>query len=113
MIRRVFFDMLGLPPTPGEVDAFVEDQSADACENLVDRVLADPRYGERWARHWLDLARFAESHGFEHDYDRPSAYHYRDFVIEAGHTVAGIVRSRITGTDGNQEFFICVRTRSV
>ncbi len=83
LIRRVTFDLIGLPPTPEEVEAFVKDTSPDAYEKVVDRLLASPRHGERWGRHWLDLARFAESHGFEHDYDRPTAYHYRDFVIEA------------------------------
>jgi cytochrome c553 len=83
IIRRVYFDLIGLPPTPGEVDAFQRDESPTALAKVVDRLLASPHYGERWARHWLDLARFAESHGFEHDYDRPGAYHYRDFVIKA------------------------------
>jgi hypothetical protein len=83
LIRRSYFDLIGLPPTPEEVDAFLNDPSSDAYERLLDRLLSSPHYGERWARHWLDLARFAESHGFEHDYDRPSAYHYRDFVIQA------------------------------
>jgi hypothetical protein len=61
----------------------VQDQAPDAWERVVERLLNSPHYGERWGRHWLDLARFAESHGFEHDYDRPTAYHYRDFVIQA------------------------------
>src|SRR5262249_18369316 len=77
------FDLLGLPPDPRDVDGFLKDASPNAYEKLVDRLLASPHFGERWGRHWLDLARFAESHGFEHDYDRPSAYHYRDFVIQA------------------------------
>jgi mono/diheme cytochrome c family protein len=83
LIRRAYFDLIGLPPPPEEVEAFLKDGSEEAYAQLIDRLLADPHHGERWARHWLDLARFAESHGFEHDYDRPSAYHYRDFVIEA------------------------------
>ena len=83
LIRRVYFDVLGLPPTPEEVEAFVADSAGDAYEKLIDRVLASPHFGERWGRHWLDVARFAESHGFEQDYDRPNAYHYRDFVIRA------------------------------
>ena len=83
LIRRASFDLIGLPPTPEEVEAFVADPSPDAYEKLVDRLLASPHYGERWGRHWLDLARFAESHGYEQDYDRPYAYHYRDFVIQA------------------------------
>ncbi|MDB5332224.1 MAG: hypothetical protein JWP03_3375 [Phycisphaerales bacterium] len=83
LIRRAYFDLLGVPPTPQEVAAFVADPSPDAYEKLLDRLLASPRYGERWARHWLDVARFAESDGFEHDSDRPAAYQYRDFVIRA------------------------------
>jgi mono/diheme cytochrome c family protein len=83
LIRRAYLDLVGLPPTPEEVRAFEEDPAPDAYEKLVDRLLDSPHFGERWARHWLDLARFAESHGFEHDYDRPTAYHYRDFVIQA------------------------------
>ena len=67
LIRRVSFDLIGLPPTPAEVDAFVNDPSPLAYEALLDRLLASPHYGHRWARHWLDLSRFAESHGFEHD----------------------------------------------
>jgi hypothetical protein len=81
--RRVTFDLIGLPPTPEELAAYLADESPDADAKLVDRLLASPHYGERWGRHWLDLVRFAESHGFEHDYDRPTAYHYRDFVIQA------------------------------
>ncbi|HEV8062011.1 MAG TPA: DUF1549 domain-containing protein, partial [Gemmataceae bacterium] len=83
LIRRVTLDLIGLPPTPAEVDTFVNDTRPDAYTRLIDRLLASPHYGERWGRFWLDLARFAESHGFEHDYDRPTAYPYRDFVIEA------------------------------
>jgi len=83
LIRRASLDLLGLPPTPEEVAAFVQDNSADAWPRILDRLLASPRYGERWARHWLDVARFAESSGFEHDYERPGAFHYRDFVIRA------------------------------
>jgi mono/diheme cytochrome c family protein len=83
LIRRASFDLLGLPPPPEEVEAFVNDPAPDAYDRLLDRLLASPQYGERWGRHWLDLARFAESHGYEQDYDRPFAYHYRDFVIRA------------------------------
>ncbi|NUN95253.1 MAG: DUF1549 domain-containing protein [Candidatus Omnitrophica bacterium] len=83
LIRRLSFDLLGLPPSREEVDQFVSDSSPDAYERLVDRLLESPHFGERWARHWLDLARFAESHGYEQDYDRKFAYHYRDFVIQA------------------------------
>jgi hypothetical protein len=83
LIRRASFDLLGLPPAPEEVDAFLRDPDPQAYEKLVDRLLASPHYGERWARHWMDVARFAESHGYEQDYDRPYAYHYRDFLIRA------------------------------
>ena len=83
LIRRAYLNLLGLPPGPEEVDAFVNDSSPDAYEKLIDRLLDSPHYGERWARHWMDIARFGESHGFEQDYDRPYAYHYRDFLIRA------------------------------
>ena len=83
LIRRVTIDLTGLPPTAEEVENFVNDKSPNAWAKVVDRLLASPHYGERYGRHWLDLARFAESHGFEHDYDRPTAYPYRDFVIKA------------------------------
>src|SRR5205085_3249953 len=83
LLRRVTFDLTGLPPTPGEADAFLRDRSADAYEKLVDRLLASPRYGERWGRHWLDLARYAESDGFRIDDYRPTAWRYRDYVIRA------------------------------
>jgi mono/diheme cytochrome c family protein len=83
LLRRAYFDLLGLPPTSADVEKFLNDKSADAYEKLIDRLLDSPHFGERWARHWLDLARFAESHGYEQDYDRPTAYPYRDFVIKA------------------------------
>ncbi len=83
LVRRLYLDITGLPPTPEQVEAFVNDASPGAYETLVDELLASPHYGERWARHWLDLARFAESHGYEQDYDRKFAYYYRDFVIQA------------------------------
>ncbi|HEX4588968.1 MAG TPA: PSD1 and planctomycete cytochrome C domain-containing protein, partial [Gemmataceae bacterium] len=83
LIRRVYFDLLGLPPTPEEVTAFVNDPDRDAYPKLIDKLLASPHYGERWGRHWLDLARFAESSGYEHDNDRSHAHQYRDFVIQA------------------------------
>ncbi|MDP7204012.1 MAG: PSD1 and planctomycete cytochrome C domain-containing protein [Pirellulaceae bacterium] len=84
MIRRAYFDLVGLPPAVEEVEAFVAAEDlAQAWEKIVDRLLESEHFGERWARHWLDTARFAESHGFEHDTDRNHAYHYRDFVIRA------------------------------
>lgn len=83
LIRRLSFDLTGLPPSPGEIDAFVKDNSGRAYENLVDRLLASPRYGERWARHWLDIVRYTESQGFEYDKLRDNAWHYRDYVIRS------------------------------
>ena len=83
LLRRVTFDLHGLPPTPAELDAFLADKSPDAFAKVVDRLLASPRYGERWARHWLDVARFSESDGFEYDKMREHAWHYRDYVIRA------------------------------
>ena len=83
LIRRVTFDLIGLPPTPEEIDAFAKDSSAHAYEQLIDRLLRSPHYGERWGRHWLDLARFAETDGFEHDAVRPHSWRYRDYVIKS------------------------------
>ncbi len=84
MVRRVYFDLLGLPPSPAEAEAFLVDASPDAFERLVDRVLNSPRYGERWGRHWLDVAGYADSEGYtEDDAVRPYAYKYRDYVIRA------------------------------
>jgi cytochrome c553 len=83
LIRRATFDLIGLPPTPEEIEDFVADASPAAWSKVVDRLLASPRYGERWARHWLDLVRYAETDGHEFDTDKPNAYHYRDYVIEA------------------------------
>jgi cytochrome c553 len=83
LIRRAYLDLLGLPPTLAEVDEFVNDTSPDAWPRLVDRLLASPHYGERWARHWLDLVRYADSGGFEFDVDRPQGWRYRDYVVNA------------------------------
>jgi hypothetical protein len=83
LIRRLYFDLLGVPPGPEEVANFTQDQTPDAYPKLVDRLLADNRFGERWARHWLDLARFAESDGFAIDGERPTAWRYRDYVIRS------------------------------
>ncbi len=83
LARRAWFDLLGEPPTPEQVALFEADAAPDAWPRLIGRLLADPRFGERWGRHWLDVARYAESHGFEHDTDRPFAWTYRDFVIRA------------------------------
>ena len=81
LIRRLYLVISGLPPTPAQVDQFVNDVRPDAYERLVDRVLASPQYGERWARHWLDVVRFGETHGFETNRERPHAWRYRDYVI--------------------------------
>src|SRR6185295_18873602 len=75
--------LLGLPPSPEEIETFIKDSSPDAWERLVDELLGSPHYGERWARHWLDLVRYGESQGFERNKFRPSAWKYRDFVVEA------------------------------
>ncbi|MDX1984711.1 MAG: DUF1549 and DUF1553 domain-containing protein [Bryobacteraceae bacterium] len=81
LIRRLTYDLHGLPPTPDEVAAFVNDKAPEAYEKLVERLLASPRYGEQWAHHWLDVVRFAESDGYEYDTHRPDAYRFRDYVI--------------------------------
>ncbi|MBL8825046.1 MAG: DUF1553 domain-containing protein [Planctomycetia bacterium] len=83
LIRRLKFDLLGLPPTPEEVDRFLKDTSPDAYAKQVDEYLASPRYGERWARHWLDIVHYGETHGYDKDQPRPNAWPYRDYVIRA------------------------------
>ena len=83
LLRRAVFGLWGLPAEPSEIEAYLNDESPGAYENLIDRLLDGPHYGERWARHWLDLARFAESNGYAFDKDRGGAYHFRDFVIKA------------------------------
>ncbi|MFH5804334.1 PSD1 and planctomycete cytochrome C domain-containing protein [Alienimonas sp. DA493] len=83
LLRRLHFDLIGLPPTPEDVEAFLADDRPGALERVVDRLLASPHFGERWARHWLDLVRYAESRGHEFDNDAPNAFQYRDYVIRA------------------------------
>lgn len=83
LMRRAYLDLTGLPPTPAESRAFMADSRPDAWEQLIEKLLASPAYGERWGRHWLDVARYADSNGFEHDFDRPNAWRYRDYVISA------------------------------
>ena len=83
LIRRLTFDLTGLPPTPAEIETFVRNESSKAYEELVERLLASPHYGERWGRHWLDIARYTESQGFEYDRLRDHAWHYRDYVIKS------------------------------
>jgi mono/diheme cytochrome c family protein len=138
LIRRLSLDLLGLPPTPDEVTQFITDKSPDAYEKLVDRLLASPHFGERWGRHWLDLARYADSDGYEKDRARPFAYVYRDWVIKAinddipfdkfsilqlagdllpgadldEQTATGFHRQTLTNTEGgtDQEEFRCKAT---
>src|SRR5207253_9918134 len=83
LLCRATFDVLGLPPTPEEVAAFASDASADAFEKVVERLLASPHYGEQWARHWLDVVRYADTSGFANDYERPNAWRYRDYVVRS------------------------------
>ena len=83
LARRLYYDLIGLPPTPEEVDAFVNDSSDRAYETLVDKLLASPHYGEKWGRHWLDVVRYAESNGYERDNPKPYVWKYRDYVIRS------------------------------
>ncbi len=83
LIRRVTLDLTGLPPTPAEVDAFLKDDSPNAYEKVVDRLLVSPHFGERWAQHWLDVVRYADSNGYEADSERSHAWRYRDYVIKS------------------------------
>jgi cytochrome c553 len=100
LIRRLYFDLIGLPPTPAEIEAFLNDKSPTAYEQLVDRLLASPHYGERWARHWLDVVHYGETHGYDKDKPRPHAWPYRDYVIRAFNTdkpYARFVQEQIAG----------------
>ncbi len=100
LIRRAYFDLTGLPPTFAEVEAFAADPAPDAYEKLIDRLLASPRYGERWARHWLDVVHYGETHGYDKDKPRPNAWPYRDYVIRAFNTdkpYSRFVREQIAG----------------
>ncbi|MEO6787322.1 MAG: DUF1549 domain-containing protein, partial [Chthoniobacteraceae bacterium] len=83
LCRRLYFDLTGLPPTPEEISAFAADKSPDAYEHLVDKLLASPRHGECWARHWLDVVHYGDTHGYDKDKPRPNAWPYRDYVIRA------------------------------
>ncbi len=83
LMRRLYFDLIGLPPTPEQAGKFLDDSSDGALERLVDELLASPHFGERWGRHWLDLVRYAESRGHEFDNDTPNAFQYRDYIIRA------------------------------
>src|SRR5262249_55815172 len=86
LIRRVTFDLTGLPPTPSEVRAFLDDTAPDAFAKVVDRLLASSRYGERWGRHWLDTARYADSNGLDENLVYKNAFRYRDYIIQAFNT---------------------------
>ena len=102
LIRRVTFDLTGLPPTPAEVETYLADQSPDAYEKLVDRLLASPAYGERMARAWLDLVRYADSDGYNQDAYRPNAWRYRDYVVRAMNADAGydrFIREQLAGDE--------------
>lgn len=112
LIRRVTLDLTGLPPAPGEVDRFLSDSSRDAYEKLVDRLMASPQYGERWAQRWLDVVRYADTNGFELDLERPQAWRYRDYVVSAFNQdkpYDRFVREQIAGDElfpGNREALI-------
>jgi mono/diheme cytochrome c family protein len=100
LIRRATFDLTGLPPTPEEVDAFLDDSSPDAFARVVDRLLASPRYGERWGRHWLDLARYADSNGMDENVAYANAFRYRDYIIRAFNADAPydrLIREQLAG----------------
>ena len=102
LLRRVTFDLTGLPPTLGEIREFLGDGSPAAYERVVDRLLASSRYGEHWAQHWLDVVRFAESDGFEFDQERPDAWRYRDWVISKLNedaSYAGFVTAQLAGDE--------------
>jgi hypothetical protein len=112
LIRRVTFDLTGLPPTPEEVNAYLNDKSPNAWPRLVDRLLASPRYGERWGRHWLDVVRYADSSGYSNDFERPNAWRYRDYVIRsfnADKPYDQFIREQIAGDEldpNNPEYLI-------
>ena len=100
LLRRITFDLTGLPPSPEELDAFLADEAPDAYERVVDRLLASPRYGERWARHWLDVVHYGDTHGYDKDKPRPNAWPYRDYVIRAlneDKPYAQFVREQLAG----------------
>src|SRR5205823_11496813 len=83
LLRRVYFELIGLPPTPEEMVDFLKDNSSDAYRRVVEHLLASPRYGERWARHWLDVVHYADTHGNDQDRPRANAWPYRDYLINS------------------------------
>lgn len=102
LIRRLSFNLLGLPPSPEDLRQFLDDKGPDAYERLVDRLLASPHYGERWGRHWLDVARWAESEGYESNHPRPFAWRYRDYVVQSFNTdrpYDGFLRQQLAGDE--------------
>ncbi len=106
LARRAYLDLLGVPPTGEELQTFLNDASSDAYSKLVDRLLEDPRYGQRWGRYWLDLVRYAESDGYKQDDFRPTAYRYRDYVIRAFNEdkpYAQFVREQLAGDEIDRE----------
>lgn len=115
LLRRLSFDLIGLPPTPDEIDAFLSDLLPDAYERLTDRLLASPAYGERWGQHWLDLARFAETDGYEHDLVRKEAWRYRDWVVGALNAdlpYDEFVRQQVAGDEGNADLRLQIAERN-
>ena len=114
LLRRATIDMTGLPPTQEEIQAFLADKSPNAWEKVVDRLLASPAYGERWGRHWLDVARYADSNGFKADETRPNVWRYRDYVIKAFNDdkpYDRFVKEQIAGDElypGNQEALVAM-----
>ncbi len=105
-LRRVYYDLCGVPPTVQQIDEFISDQSPDVYERLVDRLLASPRYGERWGQHWLDVVRFAETEGFEYDRTIPDAWRFRDYVVSALNDGIGFdkfLREQIAGDEISEE----------
>jgi uncharacterized protein DUF1553/uncharacterized protein DUF1549 len=114
LLRRATIDMTGLPPTQDEIQAFLSDQSPNAWEKVVDRLLASPAYGERWGRHWLDVARYADSNGFKADETRPNVWRYRDYVIQAFNDdkpYDRFVKEQIAGDElypGNREALVAM-----
>ncbi len=112
LIRRITYDLHGIPPTPEEIDAFIKDKAPDAWAKVVDRLLASPKYGEQWGRHWLDVVRFAETDGYEYDTHRPDAYRYRDYVVRSFNTdkpYNAFVKEQLAGDEmdpANEEYLI-------
>ena len=113
LLRRVTFDLTGLPPTPSEVADFVTDNSPDAYEQVVDRLLASPQYGERWGQRWLDVVRYAETEGFEYDRTMHGSWRFRDYVIKSFNEdkpFDQFVREQIAGDEIGLQFLGCVCT---